>query len=77
MRLYKSCKGVLKDSFVRLIFLGDVINFIKLGNEIIGIFTNYIDENNESVISLFYIDKKYQNRGIGTDILKKQFHILK
>ena len=37
------------------------INVIKLSNEIIGIFTNYIDENNESVISLFYIDKKYQN----------------
>ena len=51
------------------------INVIKLSNEIIGIFTNYIDENNESVISLFYIDKKYQRRGIGTDILKKQLEI--
>ena len=51
------------------------INVIKLDNEIIGIFTNYIDENNESVISLFYIDKKYQRQGIGTDILKKQLEI--
>lgn len=51
------------------------INVIKLGNEIIGIFTNYIDENNESVISLFYIDKKYQRQGIGTDILKKQLEL--
>lgn len=51
------------------------INVIKIDNEIIGIFTNYIDENNESVISLFYIDKKYQRQGIGTDILKKQLEI--
>lgn len=51
------------------------INVIKSGNEIIGIFTNYIDENNESVISLFYIDKKYQRQGIGTDILKKQLEV--
>lgn len=51
------------------------INVIKVADEIIGIFTNYIDENNESVISLFYIDKKYQRRGIGTDILKKQLEI--
>ncbi|HJJ04327.1 MAG TPA: GNAT family N-acetyltransferase [Clostridiaceae bacterium] len=51
------------------------IRVIKLGNEIIGIFTNYIDENNESVISLFYIDKKYQGQGIGTDILNKQLEV--
>ena len=51
------------------------IRVIKLGDEIIGVFTNYIDENNESVISLFYIDKKYQRQGIGTDILKKQIEI--
>lgn len=51
------------------------INVIKVADEIIGIFTNYIDENSESVISLFYIDKKYQRRGIGTDILKKQLEI--
>lgn len=51
------------------------INVIKSCNEIIGIFTNYIDENNESVISLFYIDKKYQRQGIGTDILKKQLEV--
>lgn len=51
------------------------IRVIKSGNEIIGIFTNYIDENNESVISLFYIDKKYQRQGIGTDILNKQLEV--
>ena len=51
------------------------INVIKIDNEIIGIFTNYIDENNESVISLFYIDKKYQRQGIGTDILTKQLKV--
>ena len=51
------------------------INVIKIDNEIIGIFTNYIDENNESVISLFYIDKKYQRQGIGTNILKKQLEV--
>ncbi len=38
----------------------------------IGVFTNYIDENKESVISLFFIDKKFQNQGIGTNILKEQ-----
>lgn len=31
------------------------INVIKVDNQIIGVFTNYIDENNESVISLFCI----------------------
>ena len=51
------------------------IKVIKVNNEIIGIFTNYIDENNESVISLFYIDKKYQRQGIGTEILSKQLEL--
>ena len=51
------------------------INVIKVDNEIIGVFTNYINENNESVISLFYIDKKYQRQGIGTEILQKQLEI--
>ena len=51
------------------------INVIKVDNEIIGVFTNYINENNESEISLFYIDKKYQRQGIGTDILQKQLEI--
>lgn len=51
------------------------INVIKYGNKKIGIFTNYIDENNESVISLFFIDKEYQNLGIGGSILKDQLNI--
>lgn len=51
------------------------INVIIINNEVIGVFTNYIDENNESVISLFYIDKKYQKQGIGTEILQKQLEI--
>ncbi len=50
------------------------INVIKFKNKIIGIFTNYIDDNNESVISLFYIDKKYQRHGIGTEILREQLN---
>ena len=48
------------------------MKIIKSNNEIIGVFTNYINENNESVISLFYIDKNYQGKGIGTKILKEQ-----
>ena len=48
------------------------MKIIKSNNEIIGVFTNYINENNESVISLFYIDKNYQGKGIGTKILKDQ-----
>ena len=51
------------------------INVIKVDNEIIGVFTNYINENNESEISLFYIDKKYQKQGLGTEILQKQLEI--
>lgn len=48
------------------------MKIIKSNNKIIGVFTNYINENNESVISLFYIDKSYQGKGIGTKILKEQ-----
>lgn len=48
------------------------MKIIKSNNKIIGVFTNYINENNESVISLFYIDKNYQGKGIGTKILKEQ-----
>ena len=51
------------------------INVIKINNEIIGLFTNYIDENDESVIHLFYIDRRYQRKGIGTSILKEQLSI--
>lgn len=45
---------------------------IVCAHQKIGVFTNYINENNESEISLFYIDKKFQNQGIGTNILKEQ-----
>ena len=48
------------------------ISIITCENEVIGIFTNSIDENDESVIGLFCIDKKYRGKGIGTQILQKQ-----
>ena len=51
------------------------INIIKYKNEMIGMFTNHINKNNESEIGLFYIDKKYQGRGIGKEILKEQLKI--
>lgn len=48
------------------------IKVIVYANQKIGVFTNYINKDNESVIDLFYLDKKYQNRGIGTSILREQ-----
>jgi len=51
------------------------IKVVKFENKIIGVFTNYIDENCESVVSLFYIDKDYQRKGIGTDLLNRQLKI--
>lgn len=48
------------------------IKVIMYENKTIGMFTNYINENNEDLIDLFYIDKKYQGKGIGTQILKEQ-----
>lgn len=48
------------------------INVIIYQNREIGIFTNKINENNKSVIELFYIDKKFQRRGIGKEILEEQ-----
>ena len=53
------------------------IKVVKYKDKVIGIFTNYVDENNESIISLFCIDKQYQKRGIGTQILKAQLKIKK
>lgn len=35
-------------------------------------FTNYINEDGNDFIDLFYIDKVYQGNGIGTQILKEQ-----
>ena len=32
-------------------------------------FTNYINEDGDDFIDLFYIDKEYQGSGIGTQIL--------
>lgn len=48
------------------------INVIVYKNEKIGIFTNKINDDNKSVIELFYIDKKFQGRGIGKEILMEQ-----
>ena len=49
------------------------IKVIKYRDEIIGIFTNYIAKNSQNSeideIHLFYIDKLYQNHGIGKNIL--------
>ena len=50
----------------------DVAKVITLGDEKIGVFTSYVDDQNESVVSLFYIDKKYQGKGLGTEILEEQ-----
>ena len=46
------------------------IRVIKSGNEIIGIFTNYIDENNESVITIETITAKIRF------IIMKRFDVL-
>ena len=35
-------------------------------------FTNYINDDGDDFIDLFYIDKNYQGSGIGTRILKEQ-----
>ena len=48
------------------------INVIVYQNREIGIFTNKINEDNKSVIELFYIDKKFQGRGLGKEILEEQ-----
>ena len=50
----------------------DVAKVITLGDEKIGLFTSYVDDQNESVVSLFYIAKKYQGQGIGTQVLSNQ-----
>jgi ribosomal protein S18 acetylase RimI-like enzyme len=67
--------GPWKDD-IQIEFLNDLINkhrndikVIKYKNEIIGLFTNYLISDKENEINLFYIDKKYQNSGIGKNIL--------
>lgn len=50
----------------------DAVKVITHNGNPMGIFTNYIDNENNSFIELFYIDKKYRGRGIGTEILKEQ-----
>ena len=85
--LYKTKKDCFKwyveklygdwDDEIQIKFFKDEINIentnvITYKNNTIGIFTNYIGDNNESVIGLFYIDKKYQGKGIGTEILEEQ-----
>ena len=47
---------------------------IIYGNKNVGVYTNYIDENGESFVSLFFIDENFQNKGIGTCILKDQLY---
>ncbi len=48
------------------------IQVIKVKDEVIGMISSYIDENNENIVELIYIDKKYQGKGIGTNLLKEQ-----
>jgi len=50
----------------------DAVKVITYKGKSIGLFTNYVDDENNSFIELFYIDKKYRGRGIGTEILKEQ-----
>lgn len=52
------------------------INVIKVDNEIIGAFTNYINENNESVISLFYIDKNIKNKELEQKFYKSNLKLI-
>lgn len=74
----EKCYGEWNDDF-QIKFFKDFIEkdkenikLIEYKNKVIGLFTNSIDENNESVIGLLYIDKKCQGKGIGTEILKEQ-----
>ncbi|MGT2772023.1 GNAT family N-acetyltransferase [Streptococcus marimammalium] len=46
------------------------MDIIQLNGIDIGLFTNYIDERGDICIGMFAINPEYQNKGIGTDILK-------
>ena len=56
-------------------FIREKRNYIKIiiyNDRPIGMFTNYINEDGNDFIDLFYIDKIYQGSRIGTQILKEQ-----
>ncbi|MFR8117296.1 MAG: cupin domain-containing protein [Clostridia bacterium] len=63
LELIKDCTFTTKNGKKKQIefyrrFIGEYkkdIRVIRFKDEVIGIFTNYIDENKESMISLFYI----------------------
>ena len=48
---------------------------IKYNNEIIGLYTNYMDDNNENFIGLFYLREDFRGNGIGTKVLQEQLRI--
>jgi len=48
------------------------VKIITYKGEAIGVFIEYINEEDISVIDLFYIDKKYQRKGLGTAILQEK-----
>ena len=74
----EKCYGEWKDDFQIKFFKDEMekmkekVQMITYANDIIGLFINTINEANESVIGLLYIDKKYQRKGIGTQILAEQ-----
>ena len=56
-------------------FIREKRNHIKViiyNDRPIGMFTNYINEDGDNFIDLFYIDKEYQGSRIGTQILNEQ-----
>ena len=56
-------------------FIREKRNYIKIiiyNDRPIGMFTNYINEDGNDFIDLFYIDKEYQGSRIGTQILNEQ-----
>lgn len=77
----EKCYGEWKDDFQIKFFKDEMeklkqnVHMITYKNSIIGLLINDINEENESVIHLIYIDKKYQGKGIGTQILEEQLQI--
>lgn len=51
------------------------IKIIKYNNEIIGLYTNYMNENNENFVGLFYLRADFRGKGIGTKVLQEQLKI--
>lgn len=74
----EKCYGEWKDDFQMNFFKDEMknskhnVHMITYQNNIIGTFINGINEDNESQIHLFYINKEYQKKGIGTQILEEQ-----